>query len=183
MPKGKFIIHLFKSKIMKTFISIFTLFIFFSFSANAQKKEEIKVWGNCGMCKKVIETAATNAGAAKASWSEETKILTVSYNAKKTDAQKIQEAIASAGYDTQDFTAPNEVYSKLHGCCQYERKQSTSTKEAKMDCCKNGICEKGKDCQDCKDGKCMKEKPCMDCKDGKCANGKDCKDCKNCTKH
>ena len=66
MPKGKFVIHLFKSKIMKTFISIFTLFIFFSFSANAQKKEEIKVWGNCGMCKKVIETAATNAGAAAA---------------------------------------------------------------------------------------------------------------------
>jgi ABC-type transport system substrate-binding protein len=46
----------------------------------------------------------------------------VNYKVKKTSASKIQEAIAAAGYDTQDFTAPNDVYSKLHGCCQYERK-------------------------------------------------------------
>ncbi|MEN9952822.1 MAG: hypothetical protein RLZZ520_1090 [Bacteroidota bacterium] len=170
---------------MKTIFSTLLLLTIFSLNATAQKKEEIKVWGNCGMCKKVIETAATGAGATKASWSEETKILSVAYNAKKTDVDKIQQAIVAAGYDTQDFTAPTEVYNKLHGCCQYERKQSAQTTmhQAKMDCCKDGKCEKGKDCQDCKDGKCMKEKACENCKDGKCANGKDCKDCKNCSKH
>lgn len=168
---------------MKTIFSTIALFVFFSINATAQKKEEIKVWGNCGMCKKVIETAATNAGATKASWSEETKVLAVSYNSKKTDASKIQQAIAAAGYDTQDFTAPTEVYNKLHGCCQYERKQAVGAQETKMDCCKDGKCEKGKDCQDCKDGKCMKEKACVNCKDGKCENGKECKDCKECSKH
>lgn len=168
---------------MKTIFSTIALFVFFSINATAQKKEEIKVWGNCGMCKKVIETAATNAGATKASWSEETKVLAVAYNSKKTDASKIQQAIAAAGYDTQDFTAPTEVYNKLHGCCQYERKQAVGAQETKMDCCKDGKCEKGKDCQDCKDGKCMKEKACVNCKDGKCENGKECKDCKECSKH
>ena len=168
---------------MKTIFSTIALFVFFSISATAQKKEEIKVWGNCGMCKKVIETAATNAGATNASWSEETKVLAVAYNSKKTDAGKIQQAIAAAGYDTQDFTAPTEVYNKLHGCCQYERKQVVGAQESKMDCCKGGKCEKGKDCQDCKDGKCMKEKACVNCKDGKCENGKECKDCKECSKH
>ena len=170
---------------MKTILSTLILFIFLSSSAIAQKNEEIKVWGNCGMCKKVIETAATGAGASKVNWSEDTKMLTVSYNAKKTDAKKIQEAVASAGYDTQDFTAPTEVYNKLHGCCQYERKQSANvtTQEAKMDCCKDGKCENGKDCKDCKEGKCKKEMACGNCKDGKCEYGKACKDCKNCSKH
>jgi hypothetical protein len=109
---------------MKTFQS-FILFLLFSFVSNsllAQQSETIKVWGNCGMCKKVIETAALKAGARKASWSETTHELQVSYKVKKTSASKIQEAIAAAGYDTQDFTAPSDVYSKLHGCCQYERK-------------------------------------------------------------
>jgi hypothetical protein len=112
-------------------------------------------------------------------------MLSVAYNARKTDVDKIQQAIAAAGYDTQDFTAPTEVYNKLHGCCQYERKQTAQVtmQQGQMDCCKDGKCTKGKDCQDCKDGKCMKEKACENCKDGKCANGKECKDCKNCSKH
>ena len=109
---------------MKTFQS-FIFFLLFSLVSNsvlAQQSETIKVWGNCGMCKKVIETAALKAGATKANWSETTHELQVSYKVKKTSASKIQEAIAAAGYDTQDFTAPSDVYSKLHGCCQYERK-------------------------------------------------------------
>lgn len=170
---------------MKSILSAIVLFTFFSLNASAQKKEEIKVWGNCGMCKKVIETAAIGAGASKATWNEETKVLAVSYNAKKTDVSKIQQAVAASGYDTQDFTAPTEVYNKLHGCCQYERKQvlTSNTSEHKMNCCKDGVCEKGKDCKDCKDGKCAKEMSCENCKDGKCSNGKACKDCANCSKH
>lgn len=169
---------------MKTIFSTTLFFIFFSLNVTAQKKEEIKVWGNCGMCKKVIETAAITAGASKVNWSEETKMLSLSYNAKKTDVNKIQQAIAAAGYDTQDFTAPTEVYNNLHGCCKYERKQSDqgAMQQDQMECCKDGKCSKGKDCQDCKEGKCMKEKPCTNCKDGKCANGNTCKDCKNCSK-
>ena len=109
----------------KISFSIFLFALLFSTSMFAQKSEEIKVWGNCGMCKKVIEAAALKPGASTASWSEETKILNVSYKSKKTDAKSIQEAVAASGYDTQDVTAPTEVYNKLHGCCQYERKATS----------------------------------------------------------
>jgi len=144
---------------MKTRMTFILSILFISFSMNlfAQKAEGIKFWGNCGMCKKVIENAALKAGASKASWSEETKMLAVSYKSNKTDLAKIQESIANAGYDTQDFTAPDEVYKKLHGCCQYERKAIAASTD-KKDCCKEGNCEKDKSC--CKEGKCEKGKDC-----------------------
>jgi hypothetical protein len=160
---------------MKTFQS-FIFFLLFSLVSNsvlAQQSETIKVWGNCGMCKKVIETAALKAGATKANWSETTHELQVNYRVKKTSASKIQEAIAAAGYDTQDFTAPNDVYSKLHGCCQYERKAvSSPAKDSdKMACCDNGSCEKhAVNCADC--GKSEAGKSC--CKSETCQPGKQC---------
>jgi periplasmic mercuric ion binding protein len=86
------------------------------------KKETIKVWGNCGMCKTKIEKAAKAAGATKASWNEETLELKVQYKASATSSEKIQAAIAKTGYDTQDLTADGEAYKKLHSCCQYTRK-------------------------------------------------------------
>ena len=88
------------------------------------KKDTVKVWGECGMCKKTIEKAALEAGATAASWNTETKVLQLSYKNGKTDLVKIQQAIAASGYDTKDFTADNEAYEKLHECCKYERKAS-----------------------------------------------------------
>jgi periplasmic mercuric ion binding protein len=92
---------------------------------NSATKQTIKVWGNCGMCKTTIEKAAKKAGAATATWSEQTHELKVTYAAQKTNSQKIQQAIAAAGYDTQDETAITAVYNKLHSCCKYERKATT----------------------------------------------------------
>jgi len=101
------------------------------FTAQAQKypatnvkKETLKVWGECGMCKKTIEKAARTAGATTAAWDEDTKILAVSYTAGKTNLNSIQQAIAAAGYDTKDVTADASAYHKLKSCCQYERKPS-----------------------------------------------------------
>lgn len=104
-------------------IAIFSLFVSNTASAQTSKTETIKVWGNCGMCKTTIEKAAKKAGATKANWNEDSKELKVTYAANKTSSSKIQEAIAKAGYDTQDFTADNDAYGKLHTCCQYDRKQ------------------------------------------------------------
>lgn len=114
---------------MKT-LSIFAslLFSIFALNAHAQKatsvtKETIKVWGNCGMCKTTIEKAAKKGGATTASWNKETKMLAVSYSSDKSSAQKIQEAVAKAGYDTQDLTGDNNAYTKLPACCHYDRKE------------------------------------------------------------
>jgi periplasmic mercuric ion binding protein len=113
---------------MKT-ISILAAVVFSIFTLNtyAQKatvtKETIKVWGNCGMCKTTIEKAAKKAGATTASWNEDSKELKVSYTADKTSSQKIQDAVAKAGYDTQDLTGDDKAYSKLPACCHYDRKE------------------------------------------------------------
>jgi len=105
-------------------LSMVLLGLFFSATSIAQtvKKETIKVWGNCGSCKKKIEKAAKSAGASSASWDSESHELAVSYTEEKSSSVKIQEAITKVGYDTQDFTADDKVYDELPGCCQYDRK-------------------------------------------------------------
>ncbi len=106
---------------------LFSIFaINFSFAQTAVKKETIKVWGNCGMCKTTIEKAAKKAGATTANWNEDSKELKVSYAVNKTSSTKIQEAIARSGYDTQDFIADNSAYDNLHGCCKYDRKEGSA---------------------------------------------------------
>jgi len=162
-------------------LSIAFLFVFSNFSfAQTAKKETIKVWGNCGMCKKTIETAATKAGASSAKWDTETKMLSVSYNAKKTNAQKIQEAIAAVGYDTRDLTAPDEVYNNLHGCCQYDRKAGAEASAKKESCCSNEKCSK----EECKGKDCCKgtDKDCCKGAGQDCCKGGDKACCKDTTK-
>lgn len=107
--------------------------VFASFSVNAQKKtdpavkkETFKVWGECGMCKKTIEKAARDSGATTAFWDTDSKKLTVTYSTTRTSNQKIQQAIAAAGYDTRDLTADNAAYDKLHECCKYDRKAAAA---------------------------------------------------------
>lgn len=142
-------------------ITVFAFSFIFSNTLNAQssKSEDIKVWGNCGMCKKTIEAAALKGGAKDATWDDQTKILSVKYSTKKTDAQKIQEAVAASGYDTQDVTAPTEAYNKLHSCCQYDRKATDkSNLSSNNSCCKSEKCSNNKDC--CSDGKCEKDHAC-----------------------
>lgn len=115
----------------------------FSFAASAQEKSEsFKVAGNCGMCKSKIEKAAKSAGATYAQWNVETKQLAVKYSSTSANAAKIQQTIARAGYDTPTVKATTEAYNNLHGCCQYERETTTTTNEAKTDCCTDGKCAK-----------------------------------------
>lgn len=96
------------------------------------KTETVKVYGNCGMCKKTIETAANLKNATKVDWNVETKMLTMTYDTKKTNPDEILKRIALAGYDSDKFLAPDAVYDKLHGCCQYDREAKTAVKvEAK----------------------------------------------------
>ena len=110
---------------MKTKISLLTVFMFFSLvslTAKEKQVEEFKVYGNCGMCEKRVETAAKAVdGVFKAEWDSETKLMKVTFDAAKTDVKKIQKAVADVGHDTDLYTAKNEVYDKLHGCCKYER--------------------------------------------------------------
>lgn len=128
------------------------------------KTETIPVAGNCDMCKSTIEKAAKKAGATQASWDAKAQALTVSYNSASSNAARIQQGIAAAGYDTRDFKASDEAYNKLHGCCKYERKDA-----AKTSCCSGEKCK-----EHAKAGNCCGEK--CDMKDGKCTDMSACKE-------
>jgi periplasmic mercuric ion binding protein len=85
------------------------------------KTESFKVWGNCSMCKDRIEKAVKSEGASEATWDSKTKMLTVTFDTKKTSVDALSKKIASVGHDTEKYKAPDDVYAKLPGCCHYER--------------------------------------------------------------
>lgn len=116
---------------MKTLRHIILAFLLFtSISVFAQEKTDtFKVYGNCGMCKSRVEKAAKAEGATTAVWDKDTKIMTVTYDASKTNLEALQKKVASVGHDTDLFTAPDKVYDKLPGCCLYERKAETKKQD------------------------------------------------------
>jgi hypothetical protein len=115
-------------------VMIITAILSFTLNSYAQLKNAktvtvtVTVYGNCETCKKKIETAAYQKGAAKAVWNMDSKILSLTYDSKKTNTDEVLKRIAYAGYDNDKFIAPDDAYNKLPGCCQYERKQPTLSK-------------------------------------------------------
>ena len=110
--------------------------VLLSFTAcNAQiknaKTESVKIYGNCGMCESTIEKAGNIKKVAEVDWNKDTKMATLTYDASKTNQDEILKRIALAGYDSDQFLAPDDVYSKLPECCQYDRvkKSETAKKE------------------------------------------------------
>lgn len=101
--------------------------------SNAQiknaKTETVKIYGNCGMCEATIEKAGSLKKVAKVDWDQDTKMAIVTYDAKKTTQDEILKKIALAGYDSDKFLAPDDVYNNLHGCCQYDRVAKVPVKE------------------------------------------------------
>ena len=89
------------------------------------KSETVKIYGNCGMCKTTIEKAGNIKDVASVEWNKDTKMAVLSYDSKKTGQDEILKRIALAGYDSESFRAPDDVYEKLHGCCQYDRPLKT----------------------------------------------------------
>ena len=98
-----------------------------------QKTDTIKVFGECGMCKNRIEKAIKVDGISSAVWSEDTKLLTVSYDSAIISNEDIQKKIAAVGHDTEKYKTPDEVYKKLPGCCKYDRKKKVDTDHSNHD--------------------------------------------------
>jgi mercuric ion binding protein len=92
------------------------------------QKGSFKVAGKCGMCETRIENAALSVrGVESADWDKESGIVELEYDAKKADLDKIQKTIATAGHDTELYTANDKVYEKLPECCKYERVETKSS--------------------------------------------------------
>ncbi len=73
------------------------------------------------MCKARIEKACKKAGTTSGVWDQKTHQLTVTFDSNQTSTEKIEKAIANAGYDTENNKATEKAYSKLPDCCKYDR--------------------------------------------------------------
>lgn len=115
---------------MKSIIFIAAVALLSTTACQAQiknaKTATVKVYGNCGMCETTIEKAADKSKVSKADWNEETKMATITYDSKKTNADAVLKNIALAGYDNQSFLAPDAAYNKLPACCRYDREKKTA---------------------------------------------------------
>lgn len=103
-------------------LTAIVLAMLFSLAATAQEKTDtIKVYGNCGMCKSRIEKNLKIDGVKSSTWDADAKTLIVTYDAAMISNEDIQKKMAAIGHDTDRFTAPDDVYKKLPGCCKYDR--------------------------------------------------------------
>jgi len=123
-----------KSSIFLTII-VLLLFPLCNAQTKNQKTETVKIYGNCEICESTIEKAGNLKNQSIVDWNKETKFATISYDSLKTSKEEILKRIALAGYDSDTFLAPNDTYSNLPSCCQYERIKQTNTKmeEPKME--------------------------------------------------
>jgi len=85
------------------------------------RTETVTIYGTCGMCEKTIEKAGNLKKVAIVDWNKDTKKATITYDSTKTNPSEILKRIALAGYDSESFLAPEDVYAKLPDCCRYER--------------------------------------------------------------
>jgi hypothetical protein len=116
--------------ISKILVAIIVLLSYTSSNAQTknQKTETVKIYGNCGMCESTIEKAGNTKNQANVDWDKEIKMATISYDSLKTSKEDILKRIALSGYDSETFLAPNDTYSSLPSCCQYERAEKTIAK-------------------------------------------------------
>jgi periplasmic mercuric ion binding protein len=119
------------------------VFLFISGTITAQttagataKKTTIKIKtsAECDMCKNRIEKEmAFVKGVNKADLDLATRVLTVTYQTRKTSPEAIKTAIAKIGYDADDVKADNKAFKKLPECCQTNSGTDCKPDEQKND--------------------------------------------------
>jgi len=96
-------------------LSIFSL----AFRADPPSQVKIKTSAICEMCKERIEKQlAFTKGVAESNLDLKDKVVTITFNPKKTDIAKLKKAINDAGYDADETVANEKSYDKLPSCCK-----------------------------------------------------------------
>jgi copper chaperone CopZ len=120
-------------KYIKILLAISLLLVYTAFNAQITNatSESVNIDGNCGMCEITIEKVGNVKKVAQVDWNTMTKMVTLSYDPNKNNQDEILKRIALAGYDSEQFPAPNDVYAKLTNCCPYDpvKKSDTVTSE------------------------------------------------------
>ena len=99
---------------MKSIVLLVAMCISLSLTAcNAQiknaKTTSIKIYGNCEMCESKIEKVGNVKKVAKVDWNKDTKMASITYDSTKTNQDEILKRIALAGYDSDQFLAPDNI--------------------------------------------------------------------------
>jgi copper chaperone CopZ len=80
---------------------------------------KIKTSAVCDMCKETLEKAmAYEKGVKKSDLHVDSKILTVTFDPKKTSLDKIRVAITKTGYDADNLQADKNAYENIDPCCK-----------------------------------------------------------------
>jgi periplasmic mercuric ion binding protein len=111
---------------MKTLTGILSLSFFLmifstvAFSSQGNTQEvKIETSAQCPMCKESIEKMLTfERGVRLALLDMETKKVTVRYNSRRTDPDKLRKAINKLGYDADYKKGDPEAYVNLPACCK-----------------------------------------------------------------
>jgi copper chaperone CopZ len=112
-----------KKIVLMTLMSIVAVLVINTANAQEKKKnyEEVQIQTTavCGMCEERIEgNIAYEKGVKKVELDNDTKIVTIGYDPRKTDPEKLRTAISKIGYDADDVPADKEAHDKLPACCQ-----------------------------------------------------------------
>ena len=100
-----------------------------AFAQQVKKNEKVVIKTNiycdhckeCPTCGKSLQSNLLDIKGVKMYELDDKKMtLTVYYNAQKTNAEQIREAISKIGYDADDIKASPEAYVKLDDCCKKE---------------------------------------------------------------
>ena len=97
------------------FLLLFIIFtsVFLSVSNAQSDTAVIATSAQCDMCKKKIEDALRfEKGVKLATLDVKSKNVTVIFNSKKTDVDKIRKAISMLGYDADNIPADTASYNK-----------------------------------------------------------------------
>jgi len=99
------------------------LFSVLTVNAWAQKETvEILTSASCvGICCKdrIEQEMQFTRGVTAVDLDIESKVLTVTFKTKKTDADKLRKAISLVGYNADDVKANKKAHNNLPSCCQH----------------------------------------------------------------
>ncbi len=110
--------------------AVIVLLMFFSVSAFAQKKDNIKTvviktmiyCDHCKQCEtcgdKFNKDLYNEDGIKRVDIDSKAMTITVIYDSRKTDIDKIRLFISKLGYDADDIKADPAGVAKLDGCCK-----------------------------------------------------------------
>ncbi len=114
---------------MNTMKQLFSALAFFAFLTSVAQKEPVEVDGGykveiktsaiCEMCQYALEKdLAFEKGVKEATLNLDDKVMSITYNPKKTDPQTLRQRITLVGYHADTLARNPIAYDKLPMCCK-----------------------------------------------------------------